>query len=119
MSDTAEFPLPADVTDEERRTAETEIGKHTKVLETLDRSVRFEGKLLGQTGPIWHLQYTRLYQLPKGYLVAVHDLREGIKVGFADEPAKLADCFDDPSVRELIEDELRFRKVIGAEAAAR
>jgi len=48
----------------------------------------------------------------------VHDLREGIKVGFADEPAKLAECFEEPSVRELIEDELRFRKVIGDDVRA-
>ncbi len=119
MSETAEFPLPADVTDAERKTAATEIGKHTNVVETTERAVRFEGRLLGQTGPVWHLQYTRMYQLPKGYLVAAHDLREGIKVGFADDAAKLADCFDEPSVREFIEDELRFRKVIGAEPTGR
>ena len=118
MSDTAEFPLPIDATAEERATAKREIGKHTKVIDADDRAIRFEGRPIGQTGPIWHIQYTRLYALPTGYLVAAHDLREGIKVGYADEAAKLPECFEQEGVREFIEDELRFRKVIeGAHAA--
>jgi hypothetical protein len=117
MSETAEFPLPIDATAEERAAAKREIGKHTKVLAADERAVRFEGRLIGQTGPIWHFQYTRMYALPKGYLVAAHDLREGIKVGYADEAAKLPDSFEQEGVREFIEDELRFRKVIeGAHA---
>ena len=32
MSEIAEFPLPADVTDEERATAKREIGKYTKIV---------------------------------------------------------------------------------------
>ena len=118
MSDIAEFPLPIDATAEERATAKREIGKHAKVIDADERAVRFEGRLIGQTGPIWHFQYTRMYQLPKGFLVAAHDLREGIKVGHAAEAAKLPDCFEHEGVREFLEDELRFRKVIGSAHAA-
>ena len=32
MSEIAEFPLPADATDEERATAKREIGKYTKIV---------------------------------------------------------------------------------------
>lgn len=113
MSDVAEFPFPADVTDEERATARREISKHTTIVGEGPDRIRFAGRWIGQTGPIWHLQYTRLYALSRGYLVAAHDLREGITVGFAEEAAKLPECFDDPHVREFIEDELRFRKIIG------
>ncbi|MBI3522042.1 MAG: hypothetical protein HY071_02935 [Chloroflexi bacterium] len=118
MSETAEFPLPADVTEEERETAKREIGRHTTVTEAKERVVRFEGELIGQTGPIWHFQYTRMYKLPKGYLVAAHDLREGIRVAFADDPAKLSASFDQEAVREFIDDELRFRKVLPDEHRA-
>ena len=86
MSETAEFPLPADATDEERTTAKREIAKYTKIVSATDDAVRFEGELIGQTGPVWHFQYTRMYRLPKGYLAAAHDLHEGIKVAFADRP---------------------------------
>ena len=74
MSEIAEFPLPSDVTDEERATAKREIGKYAKIVGETDKVIRFDGELIGQTGPVWHLQYTRMYKLPKGYLAAGHDL---------------------------------------------
>ena len=117
MSEIAEFPLPADVTDEERATAKREIGKYAKILSETDSAIAFEGEVIGQTGPVWHFQYTRMYKLPKGYLAAAHDLHEGIKVAFADDPAGLPKAFENPLVREFLEDELRFRKIIGAEHA--
>jgi len=95
-SEIAEFPLPADVTADERATAKREIG---------------------QTGPVWHFQYTRLYQLPHGFLVAAHDLHEGIKVSYADTPEGLPKAFENETVREFIEEELRFRKILGPEHA--
>ena len=85
MSEIAEFPLPNDVTDEERATAKREIGKYAKIVSATDKVIRFNGELIGQTGPVWHFQYTRMYKLPKGYLAAGHDLHEGIKVVFADQ----------------------------------
>jgi hypothetical protein len=117
MSEIAEFPLPADVTDDERDTAKREIGKYTKIVGTTDKAVRFEGEVIGQTGPVWHFQYTRMYKLPKGYLAAAHDLHEGIKVAFADDPEALPRAFENPLVREFLEDELRFRKIVGSEHA--
>ncbi len=118
MSDEiADFPLPHDATDEERSVARTEIARHTRVVgEDRDR-VRLAGRAIGQTGPIWHFQYVRMYQVPTGFLVAGHDLREGIKVGFAETAEGLPRTFQHPSVQELIEDELRFRGVIGSEHA--
>jgi hypothetical protein len=116
-SEIAEFPLPADVTEEERQTATREIGKHTKIVDEQPRAIRFVGTKIGQTGPVWHLQYTRLYQVPSGYLVAAHDLHEGIKVAFADSPDELPKVFDNEIVREFLEDEIRFRKLIGPEHA--
>ncbi|HEV8537098.1 MAG TPA: hypothetical protein VGR87_15445 [Candidatus Limnocylindria bacterium] len=116
-SEIAEFPLPADVTEEEWATAKREIGKHTKIVEEAERAIRFEGRKIGQTGPVWHLQYTRLYAIPKGYLVAAHDLHEGIKVAFAESPERLPEAFENETVREFIEDELRFRGIIGPEHA--
>lgn len=116
-SQVAEFPLPADVTDEERATAKREIGKYTKIIGEEPRVIRFAGTSIGQTGPVWHLQYTRLYQLPKGYLVATHDLHEGIKVAYADKPEDLPKAFENDLVREFVEDELRYRKIIGSEHA--
>jgi hypothetical protein len=110
-SEIAEFPLPADVTDEERATAKREIGRHAKVLGEEPRVIRFEGRAIGQTGPVWHLQYTRLYAVANGYLVAAHDLHEGIKVTFATDPKELPDAFKNETVREFLEDELRFRKI--------
>lgn len=110
-SEIAEFPLPADVTDEERATAKREIGKHAKIVAEEPRLIRFEGRAIGQTGPVWHLQYTRLYAVPNGYVVAAHDLHEGIKVMFAKDPKELPDAFKNETVREFLEDELRFRKI--------
>jgi hypothetical protein len=113
----AEFPLPADVTDDERATAKREIGKHAKILGEEPRVIRFQGRTIGQTGPVWHLQYTRLYALDKGYLVAAHDLHEGIKVAYAESPDRLPDAFKNETVREFLEDELRFRGIITSERA--
>jgi hypothetical protein len=110
-SETTEFPLPADVTEEERATAKREIGKHARIVGEEPRAIRFEGKAIGQTGPVWHLQYTRLYAVPNGYLVAAHDLHEGIKVVFATDPNDLPGAFKNETVREFLEDELRFRKI--------
>ena len=73
--------------------------------------------LLGQTGPIWHFQYTRIYALPKGYLAAGHDIRAGIKVSYADDLVHVADSFDNDGVHEFILDELRFRGLLDAEHA--
>jgi hypothetical protein len=117
MSEIAEFPLPADATDEERATAKREIAKYTKVASATDDVVRFEGELIGQTGPVWHFQYTRMYKLPKGYLAAAHDLHEGIKVAFADRADGLPKAFENPLVREFLEDELRFRGIVDPEHA--
>jgi len=115
--DTAEFPLPADTNDEERAQAKREIAKHAKVIGEEPRAIRINGKLLGQTGPNWHFQFTRIYALPKGFLAAGHDIREGIKVSYADELEHVADQFENEGVREFIIDELRFRKLLDAEPA--
>ncbi len=117
MSEIVEFPLPADVTDEERSTAKREIGKYAKIVDENDETIRFNGELIGQTGPVWHFQYTRMYKLAKGYLAAAHDLHEGIKVAYAEEPGALPRAFENPLVREFLEDELRFRKIVGPEQA--
>ncbi len=113
MSET-EFPLPHDVSAEEREAAKREIGKHAQIVGVAERAIRFIGEQIGQTGPVWHLQYTRLYRLPNGYLAAARDLHEGVKVAFAKDAGSLAEGFANPLVREFIEDELRYRKVIGA-----
>jgi len=118
MSETAEFPLPADVTDEERSTAKREIAKYAEIVGETDDVIRFTGELIGQTGPVWHFQYTRVYKLPKGYLAAAHDLHEGIKVAHADQADGLPKAFENPLVREFLEDELRFRKIVGPEHAS-
>lgn len=115
--DTAEFPLPADVSDEERAEARREIGAHAEILDERPRAIRIKGRLLGQTGPNWHFQYTRIYALPKGFLAAGHDIREGIRVSYADELEHVADAFENEGVREFVIDELRFRKLIDAEPA--
>ena len=109
-----EFPLPHDVTDDERATARTEIGKHTRIVGEEPDHIRLAGRIIGQTGPIWHFQYIRMYQLPKGFLVAGHDLREGIKVSYADTAEELPSRFEQEGVREFLEDELRFRGAIGS-----
>lgn len=113
MSETAEFPLAFDATSEEREAAKSEIAKHTQVLGDADRSIRFVGQQIGQTGPVWHIQYTRMYRLANGYLLGSRDLHTGVHFSFAADPEKLADAFENPVVREFIEDELRFRGVIG------
>jgi hypothetical protein len=115
--DTAEFPLPADATDEERAQAKREIGRYAEVLEERPNGLTIKAKLLGKTGPIWHFQYTRIYALPKGFLAAGHDIREGIKVSHADELEHVADGFENDGVREFILDELRFRKLLDPEHA--
>ena len=117
ITETAEFPLPADVTDEERATALREIGRHAEILGEEPRLIRFRGRTLGQTGPIWHFQYTRVYAVAQGFLVAGHDLRAGIIVRHADELAQVTDGFGNDGVREFIEDELRFRGLLPAGAA--
>lgn len=116
-TDTAEFPLPHDATDEERAQARREISKHTTVVGEEPHAIRLRGRLLGKTGPIWHFQYTRVYALDKGFLAAGHDIRAGIAVSYADDLAHVADGFENEGVREFIEDELRFRKLIGGEPA--
>ncbi len=113
MSEIAEFPLPADVTDEERATAKREIGKYAKIVGDTDDVIRFNGELIGQTGPVWHFQYTRMYKLPKGYLAAAHDLHEGIKVAYADQAEGLPKAFENPLVREFLEDELPNLQLVG------
>jgi hypothetical protein len=118
MSETAEFPLPFDASREERDAAKREIAKHTDIVKEEDDAITFVGEKLGQTGPVWHLQYTRIYRVPKGYLVAARDLHEGVKVGFAQTPAELSQAFENPVVREFIEDELRYRKIIGPDDGA-
>ena len=115
--DTAEFPLPADASDEERAQAKREIGAHAKILEETPHGLRIAAKLLGQTGPIWHFHYTRIFALPTGYLAAGHDIREGIKVSYAADLAHVADGFENEGVHEFILDELRFRGLLDAEHA--
>jgi hypothetical protein len=113
--DTAEFPLPADTNDTERAQAKREISKHAQIVSEEPRLIKLKGRLLGKTGPNWHFQYTRIYALPKGFLAAGHDIREGIKVSYADDLAHVADGFENEGVREFIADELRFRKLLDAE----
>jgi len=118
VTDVAEFPLPADVTAEERSTALREIGRHTQIVGDEPRVIRFRGRTLGQTGPIWHFQYTRVYAVAQGFLVAGHDLRAGIVVRHADSLDRVTEGFGNDGVREFIEDELRFRQVLPAVAAS-
>src|SRR5207244_10816726 len=91
------------------------VAKQLRIVGEEPRSIRRKGKLRGQTGPNWHFQYTRIYALPKGFLAAAHDIREGIKVSYAEDLAHVADGFENEGVREFIIDELRFRKVLDAE----
>ena len=118
MSETAEFPLPFDASPEERETAKREIGKYSRIIKEDDGAITFDGEKVGQTGPVWHLQYTRIYRVPKGYIVAARDLHEGVKVFFAETPDGLSESFENPVVREFIEDELRYRKITGDKHAA-
>ncbi len=115
--DTAEFPLPADATDEERAQAKQLIGQHARIVAETPRALKIAARPLGQTGPIWHFQYTRIYALPKGFLAAGHDIRDGIKVSYADDLEQVADDLGNEGVREFILDELRFRGLLAAEHA--
>jgi hypothetical protein len=114
MSETATFPLPFDATRQDRDAAKKEFAKYTEVLGEEDRAIKFAGEQIGQTGPVWHFQYTRLYRLPNGFLAAARDIHEGVKVAFAKDAESLAATLaDNAVVREFIEDELRYRKIIG------
>ncbi len=108
----ATFPLPADVTDDERLALRQGIGTHAKVLGEDATSFRFEGEQVGQTGPVHHFQYVRLYRIAAGYLGIGHDLREGMHVRFASSAEALPAQFEPETVREFVEDELRFRKIL-------
>ena len=114
----ATFPLPADVTAEERQQLRDGVSTHVPIRAEDDRAVRFEGEQIGQTGPVHHFQYLRLYRIPKGYLAIGHDLREGMKVNFAERAEDLPHAFSEDTVREFIEDELRFRGIIERAGAA-
>lgn len=115
--ETAEFPLPHDATDDDRAAAKREIGRHATIVGEEPDRIRFRGRLLGKTGPIWHFQYTRIYALEKGYLAVGRDIRAGIGSSYSDDLAHVARGFENEGVREFIEDELRFRKLIDAEPA--
>jgi hypothetical protein len=115
-ADAAEFPLPADVTDDERRQLREGIGSHARVIGDEARALRFAGAQVGQTGPVHHFQYLRLYRVADGYLAIGHDLREGMKIAHAQRPEELSRSFSEDTVREFIEDELRYRGVLGGEA---
>lgn len=117
MTDSADFPLPADVTPEERATAKREIGRFAEITGEEPGHIRFRGRTLGQTGPTWHFQYTRVYAVATGFLVAGHDLREGIVVRHADALDRVTEGFGNDGVREFIADELRFRGLLPAAAA--
>jgi hypothetical protein len=114
---TATFPLPADVSDEERRQLRTGIAPYTRIVAEDARAVQLDAEQIGQTGPVHHYQYLRLYRVPKGYLGIGHDLREGMKVVFAERAEDLPGRFEPETVREFVEDELRFRNVIDATSA--
>src|SRR5258708_22048485 len=109
-SDIAEFPLPADATAEERAQAKREIARYTEIVGEEPRSIKLRGKLLGKTGPNWHFQYTRIYQVPKGYPAAAHATRPGIAVSFPAEPAHVAHGFANEGRRHFIVDAPRSRK---------
>lgn len=109
----ATFPLPNDVTDDERRALRDGIARHTKVIGEQDRAFQLDAEQVGQTGPVHHFQYIRLYRVQNGFLAIGHDLREGMKIVFAERAEDLPRSFEPDTVREFVEDELRFRKVIG------
>jgi len=118
MPEVAEFPLPADVTDAERKQLHKSIAAHARIAGEDERTVRFAGEQIGQTGPVHHFQYLRLYRIEGGFLAIGHDLREGMKVAFAERPEELPGAFGEETVREFVEDELRYRGVLGSEAGA-
>jgi len=64
-----------------------------------------------------HVQYTRVFAVAQGFLVAGHDLRTGIVVSHADTLERVTEGFGNEGVREFIEDELRFRGALPAVAA--
>ena len=116
MADTV-FPLPADVTAQERQQLRDGLAAHVTIRAEEERAVRFEGEQIGQTGPVHHFQYLRLYRIPRGFLAVGHDLREGMNVAFAERAEDLPNAFSEDTVREFVEDELRFRGVIGRAVA--
>ncbi len=118
MPEVTSFPLPADVDDEERSSLREALARHTRIVAEDASNVRFEGAQIGQTGPVHHLQYIRLYRLGDGFLAIAHDLREGMKVSFAKTSEELPATFTEPTVREFVEDELRYRGVISSSARA-
>ena len=114
MSETATFPLPFDATPQDLDKAKQEFAKYTQVVGAEGRELTIAAEQIGQTGPVWHFQYTRLYRLPNGFLAAARDIHEGVKVVFAKDAESLAEALaDNAVVREFIEDELRYRKIIG------
>ncbi len=114
MSETAIFPLPFDATPDDRERAKQELGKYTKVVGEEAGGIKIVGEQIGQTGPVWHLQYTRLYRLPNGFLAAARDIHEGVKAAFAEKAEQLPEVFaKNATVKEFLEDELRYRKVTG------
>ena len=114
---TATFPLPADVTDDERRQVRERLGQYARIVDEDQRAMRIEAEQIGQTGPVHHYQYIRLYRTPKGFVAIGHDLREGMKVAFAQRAEDLPPRFEPDTVREFVEDELRYRHIIGATGA--
>lgn len=112
MADETTFPLPADVEESERETLRREVAHYAKVLGDDARDFRFEGAQIGQTGPVHHFQYIRLYRVADGFLAIGHDLREGMKVTFAKTAEELPGAFAEQTVREFVEDELRYRGVL-------
>ncbi len=113
----ATFPLPADVTEDERRALREGIAGHATVLGEDATSFRFEGEPVGQTGPVHRFQYLRLYRIAAGYLAIGHDLRDGVVIRFASSAEALPTQFEPETVREFVEDELRFRRIIGPTGA--
>jgi hypothetical protein len=107
----ATFPLPADVTDEERSQLRDALPRYTKILGEERDGIRIDAEQIGQTGPVHHFQYIRLYRVRQGFLGVGHDLREGMKIAFAERAADLPARFEPDTVREFIEDELRFRGI--------
>ena len=120
VSETALFPMPFDATPADRERAKQELAKFAMVVGEEDGAIKIAGEQIGQTGPVWHFQYTRLYRLPNGFLAAARDIHEGVKVAFADKAEQLPEAFaKNATVREFLEDELRYRKIIGPAHAAK
>ena len=79
--------------------------------------MQLDAEQIGQTGPVHHFQYIRIYRIAKGFLAIGHDLREGIKIAFAERADELPARFEPDTVREFVEDELRFRNIIDVAGA--